>query len=109
AALSFLAMLDVVDIFGAVEVDDQMHAGAAHALADGKMVLTIIVGDWLDDRDLGNLLVSLSGGAWKSQALIRSQEGVLAHRRPPQPVIQPECHDGALRKANAAHTAHMKD
>ena len=49
-----LDQVDVVEPLGAVQIDDQMHAGAAHAVADREMVLTLVV-DRRDDRDLGNL------------------------------------------------------
>ncbi len=72
AAQRRLDQVDVIEPGGAMQVDDQMNAGAAHALADGKMVMTIVLDDRLDDRDLGNLRVFLSGGARDVQALIRS-------------------------------------
>ena len=42
AAQRRLDQVDVVEPGGAVQIDDQMHAGAAHALADGEMVVTIV-------------------------------------------------------------------
>ena len=44
-----LDMLDVVEPLGAVQIDDQMHAGAAHAVANGKMILRMILGVILVD------------------------------------------------------------
>ena len=34
-----LDMIDIVEAFGAVQIDDQMHAGAANAVTNGEMVL----------------------------------------------------------------------
>ena len=34
-----LDMIDIIEPFGAVQIDDQMHAGAANAVANGEMVL----------------------------------------------------------------------
>ena len=34
-----LDMIDIIEPFGAVQIDDQMHAGATNAVADGEMVL----------------------------------------------------------------------
>jgi hypothetical protein len=49
-----------------------MHAGATHAISVGEMIMTLDFYDRLDDRDLGNLRVFISGGARISKALIRS-------------------------------------
>src|SRR6185295_10354134 len=57
-----------------------MHACTADAVAQGEMVGTLLIGRI---GGLDHAQWFLSGGAWK--ALVRSQEGVLAHRRPPQP------------------------
>ena len=42
AAQRRLDVIDVVEALGVVEVDDQMHAGAAHAVAVGEMILAIL-------------------------------------------------------------------
>ena len=34
-----LDMIDVIEPFAAVQIDDQVHAGAANAVADCKMIL----------------------------------------------------------------------
>jgi hypothetical protein len=49
-----------------------MNASTTHALADGEMIVAIVFDDRLDDGNLGNLRVFLSGGARNVQALIRS-------------------------------------
>jgi hypothetical protein len=67
-----LDQIDVIETSGAMQIDNQMHAGATHAIAIGEMIVTLVIDDRLDDRDLGNLRVFLSGGAWIPQALIRS-------------------------------------
>jgi hypothetical protein len=41
----FIDEIDVREPFGFVEIDDQMHAGATHAVADDEVILAIV-----DDR-----------------------------------------------------------
>src|SRR5262245_18393881 len=72
AAQRRLDQVDVIEPGGAMQIDDQMNAGAEHALADSKMVMAAVIDDRLDHGNLGNLRVFLSGGAWYVQALIRS-------------------------------------
>jgi hypothetical protein len=72
-------------VLGIVEIDDQVHAGAAHAIADHKVVLAVI-----DDSRNWSRLDLLSGGTWDPQALVRSQEGVLAHAVLPNQEKEPE-------------------
>ena len=76
-------MLDVIEPPRAVQIDDQMHARTTHAITNREMALA--VPNW---RRSGHfefgLRIFLSSGAWDSQALSRSQEGVLAHAVPNQ-------------------------
>ncbi len=62
-----------------------MHAGATHAIARDEVILTIVY----DSRSRCRL-VFLSGGTWDPQALVRSQEGVLAHAVLPNQEKEPE-------------------
>jgi hypothetical protein len=66
-----LDMIDVVEPLGAVQIDDQMHAGAAHALAQCKMIGPIIRRHWSCDFELG-FLCFVSSGTWDPKALRRS-------------------------------------
>src|SRR5215212_10389802 len=68
-----------------VQVDNQMDAGAAHAVADHEVVFTLVHDCWSSSR-----LLILSGGTWDPQALVRSQEGVLAHAVLPNQEKEPE-------------------
>src|SRR5262249_26383354 len=79
-----LDQIDAVEIFGSVQINDQMHAGATHAVAKGKMVLRFR-GHRLDDGNVSSLFSGGALGGAEPQGFARSQEGVLAHRRPPQP------------------------
>src|SRR4029077_9334505 len=81
----FIDVIDVVEMPGVVEIDDQVHAGAAHAIADHEMVLAVV-----NDSRNCRRLVFLSGGTWDPQALVRSQEGVLAHAVLPNQKKEPE-------------------
>src|SRR6185437_15335773 len=64
-------MFDVVEAFCAVQVDDQVDAGATHAVAYGEMILAVFVDDCRRcrhrDLELG-LSIFLSGGTWDPQA-----------------------------------------
>jgi hypothetical protein len=51
-----------------------MHARTAHAVADDEVIFAII-----ENRRRGDGFCFLSVGTWSSQALVRSQEGCLAH------------------------------
>ena len=84
-AQRFVDMIDVVEVLRVVEIDDQMHAGATHAVARDEVILTIVY----DSRSRCRL-VFLSGGTWDPQALVRSQEGVLAHAVLPNQEKEPE-------------------
>ena len=42
AAQRRLDQVDVVEALGVVQIDDQMHAGAAHAVAHGEMILALL-------------------------------------------------------------------
>src|ERR1700687_5210070 len=42
AAQRGLDVVDVVEVLRFVEVDDQMHAGATYAVADGEIILAIL-------------------------------------------------------------------
>src|SRR5215813_3903640 len=52
--------------------------------------------------DHGDVSDGLAGVAWSCQALPRSQEGVLAHVRPPQPSDPTRVPTSGVRQANAA-------
>src|SRR5215831_5865412 len=78
-----------------MQVDDQMHAGATHTVAHGEMPFAPLGRRGLDHGDMSDVL---AGGAWVRQALPRSQEGVLAHWRPPQPRDPTECRQAASGK-----------
>src|ERR1700728_600427 len=70
-----LDMLDVVKTLGAVQIDDQMHSRAAHAVARGEMIFAIALASHLRCRGRHfrlRLPVILSGGTWDPQALRRS-------------------------------------
>jgi hypothetical protein len=59
-----------------MQINDEVHAGTADAVANGKMICAV----FHRRRHLEfGLSVFLSGGTWDPQALPRSQEGVLAH------------------------------
>ena len=102
AAQRRLDQVDVVEALGPVQVDDQMHACATHAVADREMIVAL-----LDRRrrDHGNLIffgVSLSGGAWSLRPF-PDRKRALGALRPPQPVIQPEC-----RRAGASERQRLE-
>src|SRR6185369_1915793 len=77
-----LDQIDVVEAFGPVQIDNEMDPGTTHAVTNGEVVLAIFGRRRLHDRNVSDIL---SGGGWIFRALPRSQEGVLAHCRPPQP------------------------
>ena len=83
-------VIDVVEPLGAVQIDDQMHASAANAVAGGKMIEAIVLGRRRRHFQF-RLPVFLSGGTWDPQALHRSQEGVLAHAVLPNQNKNPRC------------------
>ena len=85
AAQRLIDVIDVVEMLRVVQIDDQMHAGAAHAVADHEVVLAVV-----NDSRNSRRLVFLSGGTWDPQALVRSQEGVLAHAVLPNQEKEPE-------------------
>src|SRR5262249_18812430 len=99
AAQRRLDQTDVVEALGPVQIDDQVHAGAAHAVANGEMAFAPLGRVALNHGDVSDVL---SGGAWSCQALPRSQEGVLAHVRPPQPSDPTRVPMSGVRQANAA-------
>jgi len=70
-----LDMIDVIQVIGLVDVDDEMNARATHAIPDNEMIVARICGV----RSRHDTGVLSSGGTWRPQALPRSQEGVLAH------------------------------
>ena len=84
---------------GSVQIDDQMYAGAAHAVAHGEVPFATLRGCRLHYSHVSQ---ALSGGAWRRQALPRSQEGVLAHWRPPQPSDPTRVPINGAKQANAA-------
>src|SRR5215468_3220116 len=89
-------MIDIIKPLGAMQIDNQMHAGATDAFANRKVVLGWVLGQILGCKVLGALRgrrsrhfqfgfavflpgSACSGSAWVAQALHRSQEGVLSH------------------------------
>src|SRR5262249_60833066 len=90
---------DIVQPLGSMQVDDQMHASATHTVANGEMPFAPLGGRSLDHGHMSDVL---AGGAWVRQALPRSQEGVLAHWRPPQPRDPTRVPTSGVRQANAA-------
>jgi hypothetical protein len=69
AAQRRLDKVDIVKTFCAVQVDDQVHAGTSHAVAQSKMIVTLA--DRYDHRSgyrHGHRLSS--GSAWIAQTLI---------------------------------------
>ena len=73
-----LDVLDVIEPLCAVQIDDQVHAGTADAVANREVIVAILRQRRRGHCEFG-LPVFLSGGTWDPQALPRSQEGVLAH------------------------------
>jgi hypothetical protein len=68
-------MVDVVKTLGAVQVDDQVDAGAADAVAGGEMIERLVGRSRRRYLELGlSLFLSrgASGGTWDPQALRRS-------------------------------------
>src|SRR5579863_1594846 len=90
-----LDVLDIVEALGAVQIDDQMNAGAADAVTRGEMIFAVErLASFLryGSRHFQlRLPVFLSGGTWDPQALHRSQEGVLAHAVLPNLDQNPRC------------------
>ena len=80
--------IDICEALGLIQIDDQMHARAANAIADHKVVLALVTGDCRCDRRHRRLCF-LSVGTWSSQALVRSQEGCLAHAVLPNQIAEP--------------------
>ena len=87
-------MIDIIEALGAVQIDDQMHAGAADAIANSEVVLARVVLPAFRRRRNRHfqfgLAVFLASGAWSVQAFHRSQEGVSAHAVLPNQGQQPE-------------------
>ena len=65
-----LDMLDVVEPLGAVQIDDQVHAGAAHAVANGKVVF----GQFLGQRGVGNILALKT----RNRTLVRRRDATFS-------------------------------
>src|SRR5579862_240775 len=82
-------MVDVVEPLGAVQIDDQVGAGATHAVADREMIVAL-VRRRRRDFEFG-FSCFRSGGAWSPQALHRSQEGILCHASSPTRDMNPRC------------------
>jgi len=78
-----LDVIDIIEPFGAVQIDNQMNAGAPNTVANGEMVFARKILPAFCRRGSGyfqfDLAVFLTSGTWSAQALHRSQEGVLAH------------------------------
>jgi hypothetical protein len=62
-----------------------MHARTAYAVADDEVIFAII-----ENRRRGDGFCFLSVGTWSSQALVRSQEGCLAHAVLPNQNVNPD-------------------
>jgi hypothetical protein len=71
AAQRSLDMVDVVEPLCTVQVDDQVCAGAADAVANREVIVCAIVRRRSRHIEL-RLPVFLSGGTWDPQALHRS-------------------------------------
>jgi hypothetical protein len=85
AAQRLVDMIDIVEMLRVVKIDDEMHAGATHSVSRYEVILAL-ARNW---RSCCRL-VFLSGGTWDPQALVRSQEGVLAHAVLPNQEKEPE-------------------
>src|SRR5690606_9516698 len=79
-----LDMVDLVEPLGLVEIDDQVHAGTAHAVPDHEMIVDELLREGIFAWNFGaarhkGRAIFLSGGAWCPQARPRLEEGVFAH------------------------------
>ena len=110
-----LDVLDVIEPLGAVQVDDQMHAGEADAVTYGEVVLAIVCSAIILRRRRRSChfkLVFLSsfravpGISPSPSPIARGRSGSC---RPPQPEIRTrDAGKPAPRNANAARSVHMK-
>src|SRR6516164_8603212 len=104
-------MVDIIKPLGAMQIDNQMHAGATDAFSNRKVVLGQVLGCKVLEALRGRrsrhfqfgFAVFLpgsacSGSAWIVQALHRSQEGVLSHAVLPNQGQEPEMR--ATRSSN---------
>ena len=85
--------------------DDQVRARALHAIPDAEMTGGFFSGYRCDDcRSL------LTGGTWSSQALPRSQEGVLVHsilsNQSADPSVELPAHRTAKRRPRRSAGSH---
>ncbi len=103
-------VLDVVQALGAVQIDDQVDAGAAHAFADGEMIVARLdppapeppLSAWPFCLPFGRYL-----GSPSPSPIARGRSGSC---RPPQPEIRTrDAGEPAPRKAKAARSVHMTD
>src|SRR5205814_6617120 len=85
-AQRLLDHVEVVEPARVVDVDDEMNAGAAHAVPDDEVIVARV----RDDSSNRDRPMLLWGGTWDTQALPRSQEGVLAHAVLPNQRWEPE-------------------
>src|SRR5262249_56211139 len=69
AAQRRLDQINVVETLGSVQIDDQVHAGAAHAVANGEVAFAPLGGGSLDHA---NVSAVLSGTPSSCPALPRS-------------------------------------
>ncbi len=76
AAQRRLDMIDVVEPFGVVEIDDEMHAGAAHPVSHHEMIVACFGFGQRRRDDRG---IFLSGGTWGPQVHPQLEEGVRTH------------------------------
>ena len=61
--------IDVVETFGPMQIDDEVHAGATHAVANGEMIVAILGRRRLDHCNVRDIV---SGGGRGFRALPRS-------------------------------------
>src|SRR5581483_6656565 len=74
-------MVDIVETFGVVKVDDEMRTGAPHPVPHHEMIVGLLgrCRSGFDFRSFRDLEVFLSGGTWGPQARPQLEEGLLAH------------------------------
>src|SRR5215210_6840496 len=86
-------MVDVIEPFSVVKVDDKMRSRAPHAIPHHKMIVALLGhsrANSFDRRGVGDRDFFLSGGTWGPQARRRLEEGVLAHAVLPNQRSKPE-------------------
>src|SRR2546423_8237052 len=93
SAQRLVDMIDVVEPFGLVEVDDEMRARASYAVPHHKMIVALLRlcrASGFELRGVDDREFFLSGGTWGPQARRQLEEGVLAHAVLPNQRSKPE-------------------